>query len=367
MTIMESTLHAVGRRVVGLAAALACGSALLWAATKGPDAGNYTATDEAIYSFADISGSSGGSGILSGTDDGTAVLTLPFPVRFYGQVYDLACVSTNGALYFVTAAAACSGYDGDFANTDLTVAPVPNDTPALLPLWSDLTFQVPGAGSVFYQTLGAAPDRRFVVQWHDAYPQGSGNPVTFQVVLAEGSTAILFQYLAVDLGSGNSAASGAQATVGIRNTAGVTNNQQIQWSYRAPVIHNSTAILFRTLEAGDAVPPAVTVKADPDNLWPANKKPEKVRVTGRITDNIGVASARYVVTDEYGLPQPSGPITLAANGRYRFTVSLVASRQPKDKDGRDYTIVVSAIDAAGNEGRAEAVVTVERDKGKGKK
>jgi len=358
---MESTLHAVGRRVGTLAAALACGSVLLWAATKGPDAGNYTATDEAIYSFADISGSSGGSGILSGTDDGTAVLTLPFPVRFYGQVYGLACVSTNGALYFVTEAGACSGYDADFANTDLSVAPVPNDAPALLPLWSDLTFQVPGAGSVLYQTVGEAPDRRFVVQWHDAYPQGSPNPVTFQAVMAEGSTDILFQYLAVDLGEGNPAASGAQATVGIRNAAGNASNQQIQWSYHAPVVRNSTALLFRVLESGDAVPPAVTVKADPDNLWPANKKPVRVRVTGTVVDNVGVVSARYVVTDEYGKPQPSGPITLAANGSFKFTVSLAAVREPKDKDGRDYTIVILATDAAGNEGKAEAVVSVERD------
>jgi len=351
---MESTLHAVGRRVVGLAAALACGSALLWAATKGPDAGNYTATDEAIYSFVDISGSSGGSGILSGTDDGTALLTLPFPVRFYGQAYSLACVSTNGALYFVTAAT-CSGYDADFANRDLTAAPVPNDTPALLPLWSDLTFQVPGAGSVLYQTLGAAPDRRFVVQWHDAYPQGSANPVTFQVVMAEGSTAILFQYLAVDLGSGNPAASGAEATVGIRNAGGIASNQQIQWSYRAPVIHNSTVLLFRAL---NTAPPQVTAAATPGTLWPANGKSVKVTVRGTIIATPGLASARYVVTDEYGRPQPSGVITVAADGSYAVTIPLVASRLDNDKDGRKYTIVVSATDTAGNEGSVTVVVTV---------
>jgi hypothetical protein len=171
---MASTLHAVGRRMGALATLLACGSVLVWGwgATRGPDAGGYSATDETVYSFVDIAGASGGASILSGTDDGTAVLTVPFPFEFYGQPQTLACVSTNGALYFVPSVGACSGFDGDFANTDLSAAPVPADRPAILPFWTDLTFQVSGSGAVLYQTLGTAPDRRFVVQWNNAYPQG---------------------------------------------------------------------------------------------------------------------------------------------------------------------------------------------------
>jgi hypothetical protein len=232
--------------MVALAALLACGSVPMWAATKGPDEGGYTATDESVYSFVDISGSSGGSGLLSGTDDGTAVLTLPFPFRFYGESRTLACVSTNGALYFVTSVGECSGFDGDFANTDLAAAPVPNDRPAILPFWSDLTFQVPGAGAVLYQTLGASPERRFVIQWNDAYPQGSANPVTFQIILTEGTGGIIFQYKTVDLGAGNPAHNGAQATVGICNANGRTTGQCLPWSYNAPVLHGSQAILIYT-------------------------------------------------------------------------------------------------------------------------
>jgi len=347
--------------MVALAALLACGSVLVWAATKGPDAGGYTATDELVYSFVDISGSSGGSSLLAGTDDGTAVLTLPFLVRFYGQPYSLACVSTNGALYLVTSAGECSGFEGDFANTDLTAAPVPNDRPAILPLWSDLTFQVSGAGSVLYQTLGAAPNRRFVVQWNDAYPQGSANPVTFQVVLTEGTSAILFQYQTVDLGAGNPAHHGAQATIGIRKAGGMTTKQQLQWSYSVPVIHNHTALLFSML---DATPPAITAVATPALLWPPNGKPVSVTVRGTISDTSRVASARFTVTDEYGLVQPAGPITVAANGTYSVTLSLVADRNGNDLDGRKYTIIIVATDEGGHEGSATTTVTVPHDKGK---
>lgn len=347
--------------MVALAAVLACGSVLVWAATKGPDAGGYGATDELVYSFVDISGSSGGSSLLAGTDDGTAVLTLPFAVPFYGQPYSLACVSTNGALYLVASAGECSGFEGDFANTDLTVAPVPNDRPAILPLWSDLTFQVPGAGSVLYQTLGAAPSRRFVVQWNDAYPQGSANPVTFQVVLTEGSGAVLVQYQTVDLGAGNPAHHGALATIGIRNAGGMATKQQLQWSYCVPVIHDKTALLFSIL---DATPPAITAVATPALLWPPNGKPVSVTVRGTISDTSRLAGARFKVTDEYGLVQPAGPITVAANGTYSVTLSLVADRNGNDNDGRKYTIIIVATDQGGNEGSATTTVIVPHDQGK---
>ena len=347
--------------MVALAAVLVCGSVLVWAATKGPDAGGYGATDEVVYSFVDISGSSGGSSVLAGTDDGTAVLTLPFSVQFYGQARSVACVSANGAIYFVTSAGECSGFDGDFANTDLTVAPVPNDRPALLPFWSDLTFQVPGAGAVLYQTLGTAPERRFVVQWHNAYPQGSPNPVTFQVVLTEGTSAILFQYQTVDLGAGNPAHHGAQATIGIRNAAGMTTGQQLQWSYDVPVIQDRTALRFSIL---DAAPPAVTAAATPAQLWPPNGKAVRVSVRGTISDPSGLAGARYAVTDEYGLVRPAGPITVAANGTFVVTMDLVASRNGNDLDGRKYTIVIVATDRLGNEGSATTTVIVPHDQGK---
>ena len=232
------------------------------ATTKGPDPGGYTGTDATVYSFVDIAGGSGGASILAGSDDGTATLTLPFAFQFYGQGYTLVCVSANGAVYFVPSDAACVGLN-DFANTDLSVVGPPSDPPAVLPLWSDLTFQVAGAGAVYYQTLGSSPARRFVVQWTDAYPQGSPNPVTFQVILSEGSNAILFQYKTVTLGAGNRASNGGEATIGIRNRQGVTTQQQVAWSFGVPVLADHTALLFAKAKvAGDVNGDGVVTCAD---------------------------------------------------------------------------------------------------------
>lgn len=230
------------RLLLGL---LACATAAAQAAVKGPDAGGYTGTDDVVYSFVDMSANNGVS-VLKGSDDGMVALTLPFTFRFYNQPYTLACVSANGALYFVAAASSCNGFS-DFANTDLSSTIVPGDLPALLPYWSDLTFDQPGAGAVYYGTVGAAPARRFVVQWNNAFPQGSPNPVTFQAVLAEGSNEVLFQYKNVALGPANPARNAGLATVGVRNMGAPANQQQLAWSYNAPVVAEESALQFSSV------------------------------------------------------------------------------------------------------------------------
>jgi hypothetical protein len=55
---------------------------------------------------------------------------------------------------------------------------------------------------------------------------------------------------------------------------------------------------------------------------------------------------------------PSGAITVNANGSFTVNVPLVADRLDADADGRKYTSVVSANDNAGNEGTATVVVIV---------
>jgi len=216
---------------------------LTLAATRGPDAGGYTATDATVYSFVDLAVTGGAASILTGSDDETVVLALPFPFRFYGHNYDAVCVSSNGALYFIASAAACSGLV-DFANLDLTASTPAGDPAAAFPFWSDLTFQVPGGGAVLYHTLGVAGSRRFVVQWNDAFPADSLNPVTFQAVLLEGTNRILFQYKTVDLGDSNPASGGGAATIGIRAPGAPANQQQIAWSFNVPVVPNESAIVF---------------------------------------------------------------------------------------------------------------------------
>ena len=240
-------------RIIGLgpialvAAMVGAGPAM--ATDKGPDAGGYKATDATVYSFINLAGGSGASSVLANTDDGVALVTLPFPFVFYGTSYTMVCASSNGLVTFVTSAAGCTT-SNDFANTDLTqagppgAASAPTDPPAMLPYWMDLSFQVPGADALYYQAQGTAGSRKFILQWNNTFPAASPNPVTFEVILYEGSNKILFQYATVNLGAGNAASNGKLATIGIRNSNGIATGQQTEWSYGAAVLDNSTAILF---------------------------------------------------------------------------------------------------------------------------
>jgi hypothetical protein len=115
-------------------------------------------------------------------------------------------------------------------------------------------------------------------------------------------------------------------------------------------------------------PPVITITATPETLWPPNGKLVPVTVSGKITDagsGVNASTAAYVVTDEYGLIQPSSYITNlnATTGNYTFTIQLQASRNGNDRDGREYIITVYTKDNAGNTGSAATSVRVARDQG----
>jgi hypothetical protein len=346
--------------------ALVAGSVTLVAAIKGPDAGGYTATDSAVYSFIDVAGS-GGTSVLNGIDDGLAELTLPFSFQFYGQTYSILCVSSNGALYFVANAGVCGGFN-DFSNTDLTSTNTPNDLPAVLPFWSDLTFDVQGAGGVFYRTSGSTGSRKFVVQWNNAYPQGVPTPVTFQAVLMEGSNNILFQYQTVDAGGALPAANGGAATIGIRNHLALTNQEQTQWSFGVPVVTNSSALLFASTAgsltahmhgAGDLESTAAKYHFDFDVQNRDDHKSNRLMVhvdyvrRGQPSDEFVASTIEQIsFTDDPGVspnkdPKKNGADTLTFTGTgrwnktrgYTFTVQAVDKGEPgKNKDTFAMTI-----------------------------
>lgn len=226
------------------------------AAVQGPDAHGYTGSDAAVYSFIDIAGGGGGTSVLSGIDDGAAALTLPFAFSFYGTSYSVVCASTNGAVYFTSDAANCTSFNNatvtDFQNSDISSSATAADMPAVFPFWSDLSFADAGSGSVFYATIGTTGNRRFIVQWQNVTPAASSAGVTFQVVFAEGTNSITFQYKNVALGAGDTNTRGGAATVGIRNTAGQTDNKFIQWSFNSAVLADNSALIFQTSAAPSA-------------------------------------------------------------------------------------------------------------------
>ena len=108
----------------------------------------------------------------------------------------------------------------------------------------------------------------------------------------------------------------------------------------------------------DLTIPLVTATASPATAS-KNPKPVTVTISGKATDSLsGVSSANYSVTDEYGVTQPSGPVTMQANGNYSFTLSLPATKNGSDKDGHLYTIVVRGFDQAGNSASATTTVRI---------
>jgi hypothetical protein len=246
---MRTLIQASAARVraLGVAAGIAALTITGFAASKGPDGGGYTASDETAYSLIDAT--QGGAGILSGIDDGTAVLTLPFAFEFYGQSYQSVCVSTNGALYFGTDQAGCAAV-ADFASDDLANTVTAGDKPGLFPFWTDLTFDAQGAGSVYYKISGDAPNRQFIVEWSNAFALGAVSPITFEAILFEGSNQVLFQYKTVA-----AAANGRKTAVGIRGGNALETSKVLPWSWDAPVIADNSAIIF----IGERATPTVVV------------------------------------------------------------------------------------------------------------
>jgi len=111
-------------------------------------------------------------------------------------------------------------------------------------------------------------------------------------------------------------------------------------------------------------PPMITLSTTPTSLWPPNGKMVPVTVSGTITDTgCTVTTAAYAVKDEYGEVQPSGPVTTGTGGAYSFMVLLQASRLGTDRDGRLYTITVSASNNAGKTGSRASSVIVPHDQG----
>lgn len=206
-----------------------------------------------VFAFEDISTT--GTGLALG-DDAEANVTVPFAVSFYGTSGSDVRIGNNGGVILAAT--------GDVAFTNLVLPDATAPTLRMYPFWDDLDSET---GNVYYETRGTAPNRRFIVQWHDRshFPGtvGSTNTVTFQVVLTEGSTDILFQYLDVAFGvvASPELDNGGSATVGLNQSATAAN----QFSFNTPSLQNNLAIRWSVsappLEASDSDIAAVRARA----------------------------------------------------------------------------------------------------------
>lgn len=140
------------------------------------------------FNFIDISGS---GTPLNLDDDGSANVTMPFRFNLFGTSADQLCINNNGFLLFDWSTS-CDGFHQSGGGVPNTAV---RSTGLIAPFWDDLFT----GGNVFYQVVGEAPNRKFIVQWNQKnhYDNGASDPggVTFEVILEETTDNISFQYL----------------------------------------------------------------------------------------------------------------------------------------------------------------------------
>lgn len=173
-----------------------------------------------------------------GDDATSAAINIGFTFNYGGTNYTQLRVGSNGWLFLGAASAASTAFN----NTTVASNPVTN---VMMPFWDDLF--PPSGGSIRYQTLGAAPNRQFVVsylaiQHYNNGITGTGS-YTFQLVLYENGR---FQY-----NYQSTTDQGASATIGYDvsssdlvqfsfNTASAPNNSSITWYIQPSLVNLKT-------------------------------------------------------------------------------------------------------------------------------
>jgi 6-phosphogluconolactonase (cycloisomerase 2 family) len=160
--------------------------------------------------------------------------------------------------------------------------------------------------------------------------------------------------------SGIASSSGCNSTTLTADTAGVTLTCT---ATNGAGLTSSVPITIKI----DRTPPTVTVGASASTLWPPNGKLVPDTISGVVADGlsgIDPSALTFTVVDKYGLVQLTGAISLGSGGQYSVTVMLEASRLGQDLGGRQYQIIVSARDKAGNPTSASTMVTVPHDQEK---
>lgn len=170
---------------------------------------------------------------------GSASLSLPFAFSFYGQSYTTAFVWDDGVLHFV--------WPGGLPNSAIPNAAAPNA--AIYPFWDNLfycTFCTP-ASSIRTGTVGAAPNRRFVVEWRNMYSSGGATETfDFELMLFENGQ-IQLHYRNMNPADGRE--QGNSATIGIENQTG---SVAFQYAFNEAVLSDAIAMHF---QVGSGSPP----------------------------------------------------------------------------------------------------------------
>jgi hypothetical protein len=159
-------------------------------------------------------------------DDSSVAATIPFTFNFYGTPRASVQINSPGTLNF-------NGTTSSVINTCL---PTGTTTPMISVFWEHLH----AGGLVYYQTIGTAPNRKFVILWDTTVYLATSIPrIDVRAVLYEGTNNIDVCYVQTNSGSVTYNA-GASMTSGIQNGAGAA----LQYSCNTPTLVNGLLLSY---------------------------------------------------------------------------------------------------------------------------
>ncbi|MCX6875772.1 MAG: hypothetical protein NTW21_18480 [Verrucomicrobia bacterium] len=170
-------------------------------AQASPDVFGYKLTSG--YALADFEEISSGANLgitlaaLSSDDSYSEAVSIGFPFYFYGNQYTTCYIGTNGYITFGSGSSAYPNHAGASFAVPFPKTISPRNV--IAGFFADLKPGDALSGKIFFDTLGTAPNRRFIVQWQNvSYYSTPAKHVTFQIKLFEGTNIAEMHYKALD-------------------------------------------------------------------------------------------------------------------------------------------------------------------------
>lgn len=259
---------------------------------------------------------------------------LGFNFNFEGNTYDRVNVYFNGFLLFGQAGSQKVGYSsaGNIASTSL-----PNNVIALA--WTDWDLSK-SPDAIRYETIGAAPNRKFVLQFNNAPEYAGTGMLTSQVVLSEGSNDITIYTTSMTVRN-----SSHFVTQGIENALGTQATYDSVLNVNTGIVSRrvknffslqNDAVRFSPISTKDEVPPTITAPNDTT----ANNDPglasAVVAVSApAVSDNCSAVTVTGVRSD--GVPSLDAPYPVGVT-----TITWTA--KDADQNAATATQTVTVID-----------------------
>lgn len=179
-------------------------------------------------------------------DDGSwGPFNIGFPFTFYANSYSQFHVTSNGLVMFGSGS-------GDYTEDPIPSAGSPNNFIAAF--WDDIV--IDPSGKILYTTIGAAPNRKCIIQWTNmGFFSSTVLMGTFAVILHEGSNNIQVQYRSI-IDNTSARAHGQSATIGLENSGGTTGIQYA-W-HNSSAVQSEQALLFTPSGSTYTVNPSAT-------------------------------------------------------------------------------------------------------------